>query len=368
MTTAGEERGMKRALELAARGGKRTFPNPLVGAVVMRDDTILAEGFHSCCGGPHAEILALGVAGEAARGSALVVTLEPCCHTGRTGPCVREIITAGISRVVAAMEDPDSRVSGEGLQVLREAGIEVETGLLEEEARSLNRAYLHYQATGRSLLRLKMAVTLDGRIAASDGSSSWITGEAARAHVRSMRAESSAVLVGAGTVRADNPSLLPGPDCAPGEMPVRMVVTSSGHLDMGARLFDGTVPLVVALPAGTPSEVSGPLTRAGADVWEIPSAEGGMDLGFLLSLTAARGFGRILCEGGSILATSLLGADLVDEAAFFVAPALLGGEGIRITGKLGIGSIRQAIRLAGIRYTQLGDDMLVEGGVVHRTR
>jgi diaminohydroxyphosphoribosylaminopyrimidine deaminase/5-amino-6-(5-phosphoribosylamino)uracil reductase len=368
MFTAAEERGMRRALDLAALGGRKAFPNPLVGAVVIGGNSIIAEGFHACCGAPHAEVIALESAGNGAGKATLVVSLEPCCHTGRTGPCVREIISSGITRVVAAMQDPDPRVSGKGFAALRAAGIDVETGLMEAEARSLNRAYLHYRETGRSLLRLKMAVTLDGMVAASDGSSRWITGEQARARVREMRAASSAILVGAGTVRADDPSLMPGPDRPEGGFPSRMVVSRTGHLDTGARIFDGTAPLIIVLPYGACPGSAETLRRAGAEIWEIPSSSGGVDLRLLLETAASRGLGGILCEGGAGLATSLIREELVDEVAIFVAPALLGGEGLRLTGELDIGTISQAIRLTGVEFTPVGEDVLVEGRIVHGSR
>jgi diaminohydroxyphosphoribosylaminopyrimidine deaminase/5-amino-6-(5-phosphoribosylamino)uracil reductase len=263
------------------------------------------------------------------------------------------------------MEDPDPRVSGSGFQTLREAGIDVETCVEEERARLLNRAYLHYLRTGRSLLKLKLAVSLDGRIAAADGTSRWITGEAARARVSLMRSDSSAVMVGAGTARADNPSLLPAAGAGIEGWPARIVVSSTGRLDTGAALFDGTAPLIAALPAGIPTETAELLRNAGAEVWEIPRGGCGIDLEALLRRTASGGFGRILCEGGAGLATSLLLAGLVDEIAFFVAPVLLGGDGLAL-GSLGVDTIGGAMRLEGVEQTRLGDDLLMEGRLVHR--
>jgi len=365
MAAPEETLAMRRALQLAALGGTRTFPNPLVGAVLLKDGQVVGEGFHECCGGPHAEVMALEAAGDRARGATLVVTLEPCNHTGRTGPCVPRIVAAGVTRVVASMEDPDPRVSGSGFRALGEAGLDVETGPGGDEARVLNRLYLHYRRTGRSLLRLKMAVTLDGRTAAADGSSRWITGPEARARVLRMRAESSAVLVGAGTVRSDNPSLLPGPDCK--DPPVRMVACSSGALDTGSAVFDGTAPVVVALRAGAPAESAARLRSAGAEVWELPAAGDGIDPVALLERTASAGMGIVLCEGGARLATSLVRAGVVDEAAFFVAAAFVGGDGRAAFDELGAGTIGEAVRMSRVRHAVLGDDILVEGEIVHRT-
>jgi len=365
-----ESGAMLRALELAALG-RRTFPNPMVGAVVLKDGRIVGEGYHSCCGGPHAEVLALREAGGEARGGTLVVTLEPCCHTGRTGPCVAEIVAAGISKVVAAMEDPDPRVDGGGLRALREAGVEASCGMMGSEAARLNQAYLCYLETGRSLLVLKMAVTLDGRIAAPDGSSRWISGEASRAEVARMRASSQAVLVGANTVRLDNPALgLPTDPSGSGDTtpPVRIVVTRSGRLAPNSSVFDGSAPTVVAVPDGLPGSAEAVFEDNGAAVWHIPAGPGGLDLGALLRMTAAEGLGSVLCEGGASLATSLIREGLAARVAFFVASAILGGEGRASLDALGISSIGGALRLSEVRHTPLGPDVLVEGSVVYRSR
>ena len=208
MVTQAETRAMKRALKLATRGRGSTFPNPMVGAIILDCDGNLAgDGFHRKCGAPHAEVVAISSAGDAASGGTMIVTLEPCCHHGRTGPCTDEIIRAGISRIVIAMTDPDPRVSGKGIKQLESAGIEVETGLLSEKARELNRVYFHYLETSRSWVTLKIALSLDGKTAAADGSSRWISCDRSRRLVQRMRASTGAVLTGAGTVRADDPEL-----------------------------------------------------------------------------------------------------------------------------------------------------------------
>jgi diaminohydroxyphosphoribosylaminopyrimidine deaminase/5-amino-6-(5-phosphoribosylamino)uracil reductase len=332
----------------------------MVGAVVLRDGEVVGEGHHACCGGPHAEIAALERAGVGARGATLVVTLEPCCHQGRTGPCTRAIVEAGVVRVLAAMADPDPRVAGGGFENLRAAGVKVEVGLLEDEARLLNRVYLHHVATGRSLVRLKLAVTLDGRVAAPDGSSRWITGSAARQRVHEYRAEADAVMIGAGTARTDDPSLLPGR--------ARIVVSSSAGLPTGLVLFDGRAPLFVAIPQGTPDPVPAGLAAAGAVIWETQPAGRGVDLSALLSRTAREGFGAILCEGGPRLAASLVAGGLADLASIFVAPAFLGSDGMPALPGLGKHGIADATRLTGVRHEVLGEDVLVEGEFVHGTR
>ncbi len=354
---------MRRALDLASRGRGAAFPNPMVGAVVLREGEVVGEGFHECCGSAHAESTAIRTASAPLDGATLVVNLEPCCHTGRTGPCVEEISAAGISRVFVGMRDPDPRVDGRGIEWMRRCGIEVETGLLEEDCAELNRAYIHYKATGRSLVRLKLAVSLDGRLAARDGSSRWISNPSSRAAAGRMRSEADAVMVGAGTLRADDPSLLP-PCMTPGRRFRRIVASGREALPSGARLFDGAAETVVAaprgmIPAGIPSCV---------EVWEIAPSERGLDLAGLLERTAAEGIGEVLCEGGSRLATSLLAGGLAERLSVFVAPVLLGGSGLPATGDLGVSCMGGAVGLEGVRTEILDGDVLVEGRVVHGAR
>jgi diaminohydroxyphosphoribosylaminopyrimidine deaminase/5-amino-6-(5-phosphoribosylamino)uracil reductase len=369
MARKAEVRAMERALELAARGRGSAFPNPMVGAVVLdRDGRTAGEGYHRCCGAPHAEVMALEEAGAAARGSTVVVTLEPCCHSGRTGPCTVELIRAGVSRVVAAMLDPNPEVSGGGLRALREAGLEVEEGVLEERAASLNRAYLHYLRTGRSLVVLKLAATADGRVAAADGSSRWITGEASRERVHRMRRLSDCVMVGGGTVARDDPRLtvrLEGFDPARG--PVRLAVAGPGGVPREARMLGDGPRSVVALPAMAPPEVVAGMEEAGAEVWRLPQTDGGVLLSALLARTAKEGLGEVLCEGGPGLATALLRAGLAARGAFFLAPRLLGGSGLPALGDLGVGSIDEAIEMRSVRGSVLGRDALLEGEIVYRS-
>ncbi|MBD3370420.1 bifunctional diaminohydroxyphosphoribosylaminopyrimidine deaminase/5-amino-6-(5-phosphoribosylamino)uracil reductase RibD, partial [Candidatus Fermentibacteria bacterium] len=306
---------MRRAMDLARSSEGRTFPNPMVGAVILGSDgSIVGEGCHHMCGGPHAEIEALGDAGARTRGATMAVTLEPCSHTGRTGPCAPEIVSAGIARVVVAMVDPNPEVSGTGIEYLRKHGVEVEVGLLREEAESFNWLYLHYLEKGRSHLRLKLAVSMDGRIAAADGGSKWISGPEARREAHLMRAGSDAVLVGAGTLRADDPRLdARDVPVGPSGQPVRITVTSSGRLPTDRRFFDGSARSLVALPKGIKAEKVESLKNAGAEVWELDGTERGVSLETLLIRTAGEGLGSILCEGGSRLATNLLLEGLVDR-------------------------------------------------------
>lgn len=368
MVREAEVRAMERALELAARGRGATFPNPMVGAVVLgAGGRTVGEGFHSRCGAPHAEVEALRQAGEAACGATVVVTLEPCCHTGRTGPCTVELVRAGVARVVAAMRDPNPEVSGGGLRMLREAGVEVESGLLEARAAELNRAYLHYVRTGRSLVVLKLATTMDGRVAAADGSSRWITSEASRARVHRMRELADCVMVGGGTVARDDPRLtvrLNGYDPAGG--PVRLAVAGPGGIPASARMLRGRPRPVVAVPATAPPQVVAGLEKAGADVWRLPEEDGTVVLEALLQRTAGEGIGEVLCEGGPGLATALLRRRLAARGAFFVAPGLLGGGGAPALGDLGIATMDGAVRMRSVRVSAHGDDALLEGEFVYR--
>ena len=368
MAPTAETGAMERALELAERGRGSTFPNPMVGAVVLSPDgEILGEGYHSRCGAPHAEVEALGDAGERARGATVVVNLEPCCHTGRTGPCTLELARAGVARVVVAMEDPNPEVAGEGVRWLRQQGIEVEVGPMRRRAQELNRAYVHYMRTGRSLVVLKMAVTLDGRVAASDGSSRWITCSESRREAHRMRSRADCVMVGAGTVCSDDPRLtvrLEGFD--PAEGPLRLAVAGPGGVPLKARMLRHGPPAAVALPADAPPEVVAGLEETAAGVWRLPSEDGMVVLEALLERTATEGMGEVLCEGGPTLATALLRRGLAARGAFFVAPALLGGSGRPALDDLGVGTMEEALRMRNVRVRTLGGDALLEGEIVYR--
>ncbi len=371
MTFQAETRAMKKALKLAVSGRGRTFPNPMVGAVILdRYGNHAGDGFHRKCGAPHAEVIAIASAGDAASCGTMFVTLEPCCHHGRTGPCTDEIIKAGISRVVIAMTDPDTRVSGEGIAQLESAGIEVETGLLSGEARELNRVYLHYLETARSWVTLKIALSLDGRTAASDGSSRWISCEESRMLVQEMRASAGAVLTGAGTVRSDDPELTVRlPDTPPGGQPVRIVVSATGDFGESWKIFRSPGRVIIAVPEGVATHLTEYTDIPGVEAWEFPANSGiqGINLTSLFEKTAAEGIGSILCEAGSDLSTRLLADELVDSVSIFTAPLIIGGEGRPAFELLGIDNIENAIRLANVSSQSSGSDFLTEGCVVYRT-
>jgi diaminohydroxyphosphoribosylaminopyrimidine deaminase/5-amino-6-(5-phosphoribosylamino)uracil reductase len=356
---------MARALALAAEGLGLTSPNPAVGAVLVREGVVVGEGFHRMAGGPHAEAAALAVAGEAARGATCYVTLEPCAHHGRTPPCADGLIAAGVARVVAACRDPDPRVDGQGLARLQAAGIAVTLGVGEAEARVLNRAFFTRVTTGRPHVTLKSAMTLDGKIAAWDGESRWITGDAARREAHRLRFRADAILVGSGTVRRDDPELtvrLPG---APPKEPLRVVADTRLRIAAGARVLVAGTPArtVIAGAAPVPARRAADLRARGVEVLELPRADRRVDLHALLVELGRRGVVSVLAEGGGELAAALVDRGLVDRVAFFVAPRLLGGR--TAPGPLGgVGrALKEAVALTALECRPVGDDLLIEADV-----
>ncbi|MEW6772153.1 MAG: bifunctional diaminohydroxyphosphoribosylaminopyrimidine deaminase/5-amino-6-(5-phosphoribosylamino)uracil reductase RibD [Bacillota bacterium] len=361
-----DESFIRRTLELAARARGLTSPNPLVGAVVVRDGRVVAEGYHRRAGLPHAEIEALQAAGEAARGATLYVNLEPCCHTGRTGPCTEAIIAAGVKRVVAAMVDPNPLVAGKGIARLREAGIDVAVGVVEDEARRLNEAFIKYVTARRPFVVLKTAMSLDGKIATVTGESRWITGEAAREYVHQLRNTCDAVLVGIGTVLKDDPSLttrLP----EGGRDPVRVILDSSARMPLEARVLnqDSEAPTLVATTEVAPAERLAALRQAGAEVL-VCGRGPQVNLDLLLAELAAREIVSVLVEGGSTVNASFLLQGLVDKVVWFIAPRIIGGrEALGPVGGSGIRHLARAIRLTETVVKQLGADLCVEGYPVY---
>jgi diaminohydroxyphosphoribosylaminopyrimidine deaminase / 5-amino-6-(5-phosphoribosylamino)uracil reductase len=337
MTTRPEFPGigfMRRALRLARKGAGRTAPNPAVGAVVVRGGSVVGEGYHRGAGLPHAEIEALRVAGNTARGADLYVTLEPCDHRGRTGPCTAAILASGIARVAYAMEDPNPAVSGRGARRLRDAGLVVHRGPMEAEARELNRGFTRWVVSGKPFVTLKLAVSLDGQIAAAGGDSRWITGEAARRRVHRMRSETDAVLVGGETARRDDPLLtarVPG-----GRDPRRVILTSRPAGLARGRLFrEPGGQVIVAVPKGVPERDVRPVRDAGARVLRIAMRGGVVRAGDFLAALGAEGVTSLLVEGGARTAGWLASEGAIDRYVVFVAPLLL-GEGIRaVTGWAG---------------------------------
>ncbi len=346
MVGPAERAAMRRAVDLAARGRGRTSPNPVVGCVVLAaDGTEAGAGWHQRAGGPHAEVVALEAAGPLARGGTAVVTLEPCAHAGRTGPCTEALLAAGIARVVVGVLDPWPEAAG-GLARLRAAGVTVDQvdGPALAAAEDVNRPWLTAVRRGRPYLTWKLAGTLDGRVAAADGSSRWITGAAARADVHLLRAECDAILVGAGTVLLDDPSLTvrPGDGTVPAQQPLRVVADTHGRTPAGARVRDGAAETWVA---------------TGADVGTGP--DGRLDLDALLAALFERDRRHVLLEGGPLLAGAAVAAGLVDRVVAYVAPALL-GAGPAALGPAGVHTITAAHRLELVDVRRIGADVRIE--------
>jgi len=365
-TPAGDARWMRMALGLAARSLGRVAPNPAVGAVIVRDGRVLGRGATAPGGRPHAEALALAQAreryGEAAlAGATAFVSLEPCAHHGQTPPCAEALTAAAISRVVSPIEDPDPRVSGRGFAALRQAGIAVETGLMAAEARRLNAGFLTAIELGRPFLTLKLAVTLDGRIATRQGDSRWITGHEARRRVHLMRAKADAILVGAGTARADDPMLDVrglGPDVT---QPVRVVADGSLSLPEAGRLARTaqTQPVHVLHHARATTERRAALGELGVTLAETPADEAGLlDLTAAIHALAMVGLTRVLCEGGGRLAAGLLAAGLADEIVIFTAGRAIGGDGLAALASLGLDRLADAPDFALEHEEAVGGDVM----------
>jgi diaminohydroxyphosphoribosylaminopyrimidine deaminase / 5-amino-6-(5-phosphoribosylamino)uracil reductase len=357
---------MREALVLALRGLGTTSPNPMVGAVVVADGRIVGRGYHPRPGEPHAEIFALREAGMRARGATLYTTLEPCAHTGRTGPCTEAIVAAGIRRTVAAMIDPDPQVRGAGLARLRAAGVETTVGVGEAEARRLNEAYIKHRVTGLPFVIAKWAMTLDGRIATRTGDSRWISNEASRAHAHRMRASSDAILVGAGTVLRDDPALTARPPIAP-DRPRRVVLDSRLRTPLDARVLarDG-VPVIVATTSASAAEARRALAERGAEVIICDGENGRVDLGRLLRELAGRGIMRVLVEGGAAVHGAFMDAGLVDKVTAYVAPLVVGGGGLAPSAGPGAALMADARRLEPVAIQRFGDDVLIEAYLVPR--
>jgi diaminohydroxyphosphoribosylaminopyrimidine deaminase/5-amino-6-(5-phosphoribosylamino)uracil reductase len=361
---------MRRALELATRGWGRVSPNPLVGCVLVRDGRVVGEGWHEGPGTDHAEAMALHLAGDRAAGATAFVTLEPCDHHGRTPPCARALIDAGVEAVVAATRDPNPVVDGSGIRTLREAGLAVEEGLLAEEADRQNVAFRTHVRSGRPFVVLKMAASLDGKAAARDGSSRWITGEEARADVQRLRAWSDAVVVGSGTALADDPQLtVRDPAYASARSPVRVLVDPSGRVPGDRRMLDAAAPTLVATTELVPPSRRQEWVDAGADVSALDrDATGGVSLPALVELLGKRDVQGVLLEGGPTIAWSAIRDGVVDQLVLYLAPIVIGGRGA--TGWLagsGFSPVDRAGRVDVLSVEPLGRDLKVVADV-HRDR
>jgi diaminohydroxyphosphoribosylaminopyrimidine deaminase/5-amino-6-(5-phosphoribosylamino)uracil reductase len=358
----GDARWMRRALRLAERARGRTTPNPLVGAVLVKDGQVVGEGYHRRAGEAHAEVAALRAAGPEARGATLYVTLEPCSHHGRTPPCCDAVIAAGVARVVAASEDPDPRVNGRGLVALRAAGIDLQVGLLAAEARRQNEVFFKFVTRGLPFVTLKSAMTLDGKIATRTGDSRWVTGERARAYVHRLRAENDAIMAGIGTARADDPLLTARRPRA--RNPLRVIVDARAELSLASQIGRTLteVPTVVATTGAAPAVRRAALREAGAQVLELPEQGGRVDLTALLQELARRPVTSLLLEGGAELAAAMLGAGLVDKVICFIAPKIVGGRGAPgPVGGEGIARMADALPLHHVTLRRFGADYAFTG-------
>jgi diaminohydroxyphosphoribosylaminopyrimidine deaminase/5-amino-6-(5-phosphoribosylamino)uracil reductase len=355
---------MQRALELAASARRRTAPNPWVGCVLVTPDgTVVGEGATQPPGANHAEIEALARAGSHAFGATAYTTLEPCSHHGRTGPCADALISAGVARVVVALHDPDPRVAGRGIERLQETGIEVVTGVRDADSRALLAPYLHHRRTGRPFCVVKTATSLDGRVAAADGSSQWVTGAAARADAHELRADSDAIVVGSGTALADQPSLtVRGVSVMPRVPPLRVLLDGRGRVPATGPLFDSdAAPTLVVTTALAPPPAMDAWQAAGAKVEVVdPGPEGGVDPAAALQLLGSLGVVQAMVEGGPTLHGALFTAGLVDRVVAYVAPGLLGTGGRPGYGVPGPPSIDGYARWRLVTAATLGDDVRLE--------
>lgn len=354
-----DERFMLRALELAEKGRGRTSPNPMVGAVIASGTETIGEGFHEFAGGPHAEINALESASADPAGATMYVTLEPCAHHGRTPPCAEKLVDAGISRVVISMADPNPLVNGAGARFLRENGIEVVSGIYSDIARRLNEAYAKWVTTGRPFVTLKMAMSLDGKVATRTGESKWISSEASREDVHRTRAASDAIMVGIGTVAHDNPQLtvrLAGEQSAP----LRVVVDSLARTPLGCRVTDvAEAPTLVAVSNAAPEESVAALSELGAEVVRLEDA-GKVDLRGLLELLGSRDVTSVLVEGGPELTRAMWEAGLVDKMVFYFAPRVIAGcRAPGPVGGAGVARIEDAEELLIDTVCEVGPDFKV---------
>ncbi len=363
---------MAQALSLAKLALGSVSPNPAVGAVIVKDDVVVGQGYTQPVGSEHAEIVALQQAGEQARGGVMYVTLEPCCHYGRTPPCSQSIIAAGIAEVRLAMLDPNPLVSGRGKKELDREGIKAYVGEHEDEAREINEAYIKFITTGMPFITAKFAMSLDGKIATKSGDSKWISGEESREKVHNLRYTTDAVAVGVNTVLADDPLLTcrccGGRGGTAKKQPLRVVVDDIGQTPLTARLFGEPGKTLLAVGKSITPEETSAFTRAGAELLELPSTGGLVDLEKLFEILGERGITSILVEGGGILLGSLFDCGLVDKVIVFIAPIIIGGsEAKTAVGGKGVDKVANSLRLERVSVERFGEDLMVSGYVTPKT-
>ncbi len=359
-----DETYMKMALELAEEGRGWTSPNPMVGAVIVKDGTVVGKGFHQAAGGPHAEIHALNDAGEKARGATLYVSFEPCNHTGRTPPCTQAILKSGIKRVVAGMKDPNPRVTGGGLTFLKTRGLDVSVGVCEDACRRLNEIFIKYATTSLPFVILKCAATLDCRIATRTGDSKWITNPLSRQFVHELRHAVDAIMVGIGTVLKDNPRLTTRLQGRKGSDPVRIVLDTHLSIPLNARLLhlSSDSDTLIVIGTSAPAEKRRILERPGVRFLPLNDERGKIDLTALVRELGKMGIPSLMIEGGSRVNGSALRAGIVDKVYMFYAPKIYGGDdGVPICAGPGVDLMGQSIRLKDISVHRFEDDVMIEG-------
>ena len=365
---------MKRALRLAAKGKGHTSPNPMVGAVIVQNGRVVGQGYHRRAGSPHAEIIALNKAGVRARNATLYVTLEPCCHTSkRTPPCVPAVRYSAIKRVVVAMRDPNPKVRGKGIRQLRQAGIRVDVGCLEQHAQELNRAYGQWVKTGYPFVTLKGAMTLDGKIATASGESKWITSEESRRHLHQLRSQVDAILVGIETVLRDDPSLsvrqeLRGNRSKHVRQPVRVVLDSHLRIPLKAKVLRWVVeqPTIICTTSSASASKMARLRQSHVDVVVCPKRQGCVSLAACFKKLGQSGITSVLIEGGGRVNASIIREGLVNDIQLYMAPMLLGGDdAVNIIAGRSPKSLRQAIPVQDVKIQNVGKDFLITGRCLH---
>ncbi len=349
---------METALQLAMKGVGKTSPNPAVGAVIVKRGRVIGRGYHKRAGGPHAEVNAIKDAGNAA-GADMYVTLEPCDHSGKTPPCTDAIISTGIKRVFIGARDPNPSVSGRGIRRLRSHGIEVRSGILREDCTSINEAYNKYITTRIPFVTLKLAATIDGRIATSTGESKWITGEPARKEVHRMRSKTDGVMVGIGTVLSDDPLLTTR--YVRGGVPVRIVADTNLKIPLDSRLLGEGGRVVIATTRRASLGKARELEGMGAEVLFIPAAREGVSIGKLLATLGRMEITSLLIEGGPRIAASALREGVVDKVVIFFSPRIIGGDGIPMIGRLGTKRLNDSLALKELAFRKIGKDTIAEG-------
>jgi diaminohydroxyphosphoribosylaminopyrimidine deaminase/5-amino-6-(5-phosphoribosylamino)uracil reductase len=355
---------MKMALACAERGRGYASPNPMVGAVVVKNGRVVGRGWHRSVGGPHAEVNAINDAGYEAKGSTIYVTLEPCNHTGRTPPCTEKIIDSGIRHVVVAMKDPNPDVKGGGIKRLKENGITVSSGICEDEAKKLNEIFIKYTRTKKPFVILKCASTLDGRIATRTGDSKWVTGVESRKHVHEIRHHVDGIMVGIDTIKCDDPSLTTRIEGKEGLDPTRIILDTRLSIHEDARVLnsDSKSDTIIITGLSISDDKTASVERNGIKVIRAPEKEGLIDLNALMGILGDMGITSILIEGGSRVINSALSAGIADKICFFYAPKILGGDnGVPVSRGEGPDLMSDAIQVKNMQVKRFGDDILIEG-------